>query len=117
MKMAMCKKILVYCWIHFQFVKLQSFFVFAFSSNKCDHDEIENSIKATLNCSLWCLNENIENTYIQMNTTRYFDSNSTILTPKSTSFNILNVIMLLPYQISIFKLICISLKKLWNLRG
>ena len=79
------KSFLLYFWLLFQFAELQETFVFAFSTSRCSHDEIENSLKATLNCIMWCLDDNVEDETLQVNSTQYSKSNESSMGPISSN--------------------------------
>ena len=84
------KSFLLYFWLLFQFAELQETFVFAFSTSKCNHYEIENSLKATLNCIMWCLDDNVEDEMLQINTTQYLRSNESSTGPISSRQKIID---------------------------
>ena len=52
-------------------VALQSIFVVTFTTNKCNHHEIENGLKDAFNCSVIILNRNLEHVLL-MNETQIF---------------------------------------------
>ena len=54
-------------------VQLQSIFVVTFTTNKCNHHEVENGLKDALNCSVRILNKNLEYVLL-MNETQIFAS-------------------------------------------
>ena len=54
-------------------VQLQSIFVVTFTTNKCNHHEVESGLKDALNCSVMILNKNLEHVLL-MNETQIFAS-------------------------------------------
>ena len=59
-------------------VQLQSIFVVTFTTNKCNHHEIENGLKEALNCSVIILNKNLEYV-LRINETQIFASDGILL--------------------------------------
>ena len=59
-------------------VQLQSIFVVTFTTNKCNHHEIENCLKEAFNCSVIILNKNLEYVLL-INETQIFASDGIVL--------------------------------------
>ena len=79
MKIAEYQWFMAYIWLLSQYIEFQQVVVLAFSTAKCNHDEIEARIEATFDCSLWSLHNNID----KYNTTPNLTLKDTNITNKS----------------------------------
>ena len=88
MKIAEYQRFVVYIWLLSQCVEFQQVVVLAFSSAKCNHDELEARIEATFDCSLWSLHNNID----KYNTTPNLIVKGVNVTHKSSKDKIINAL-------------------------
>lgn len=86
MKTAEYRRFMAYIWLVSQYIEFHQVVVLAFSTAKCNHDEIEARIEDTFDCSLWSLNNNID----KYNTTPNLTVKDTNITHKSSKEKIIN---------------------------